>query len=103
MILDVQCQQENPNPQVHQSSGKLINPYFLLRNGETSGWDFPVSTEHQCWILFVLFWDRSKYIVKPVLSGHSKIDKTKTLMTNDSLMKVESIAECSTWTILQYF
>ena len=28
--------------------------------------------------------------VKPVLSGHSKIDKTKILMTNGSLMKVES-------------
>ena len=33
--------------------------------------------------------------VKPVLSGHSKIDKTKILMTKGSLMKVESIAECS--------
>ena len=33
--------------------------------------------------------------VKPVLSGHSKIDKTKVLKTNGSLMKVESIAECS--------
>ena len=33
--------------------------------------------------------------VKPVLSGHSKIDKTKVLMENGSLMKVESIAECS--------
>ena len=33
--------------------------------------------------------------VKPVLSGHSKIDKTKILKTNGSLMKVESIAECS--------
>ena len=41
--------------------------------------------------------------VKPVLSGHSKIDKTKVLMTNGSLMKVESIAECSPWSILQYF
>ena len=30
--------------------------------------------------------------VKPVLSGHSKIDKTKILTTNGSLMKVESIA-----------
>ena len=29
-------------------------------------------------------------------------DKTKNLMTNGSLMKVESIAECL-WTILQYF
>ena len=35
------------------------------------------------------------YTVKPVLSGHSKIDKTKVLKTNGSLMKVESIAECS--------
>ena len=34
-------------------------------------------------------------IVKPVLSGHSKIDKTKVLKTNGSSMKVESIAECS--------
>ena len=42
-------------------------------------------------------------IVKPVLSGHSKIDKTKILMTNDSLMKVESIEECSSLSILQYF
>ena len=33
--------------------------------------------------------------VKPVRNGHSKIDKTKILMTNSSLMKVESIAECS--------
>ena len=33
--------------------------------------------------------------VNPVLSGHSKIDKTKVLKTNGSLMKVESIGECS--------
>ena len=33
--------------------------------------------------------------VKPVLSGHSKIDKTNVLMTNSSLMKDKSIAECS--------
>ena len=32
--------------------------------------------------------------VKPVWNGHSKIDKTKILMTHGSLMKVESIAEC---------
>ena len=41
--------------------------------------------------------------VKPVLSGHSNIDKTKVLTTNGSLMKVESFAECSHWSILQYF
>ena len=34
--------------------------------------------------------------VKPVLSGHSKIDKIKILMTNCSSMKVESIVECLT-------
>ena len=33
--------------------------------------------------------------VKPVLSGQSKIDKTRVLNTNGSLMKVESIADCS--------
>ena len=32
-----------------------------------------------------------------------KIDKTKVLMDNYSLMKVESIAECSKESILQYF
>ena len=36
-------------------------------------------------------------------NGHLKIDKTKVLMTNGSLMKVESIADCSPWSILQYF
>ena len=34
-------------------------------------------------------------IVKPIFSVHSKLDKTKVLKTNGSLMKVESIAECS--------
>ena len=37
----------------------------------------------------------SCHTVKPVLSGHSKMDKTKVLKTNGSLMKVESKAECS--------
>ena len=41
--------------------------------------------------------------VKPALSSHSKKDKTKILITNGSLMKVERIAECSPWSILQYF
>ena len=38
---------------------------------------------------------------KPAFSGHSKIDKTKILMTNGSLMKVESIAECSPLTCIK--
>ena len=40
----------------------------------------------------------SKVCVKRQL----KIDKTMVLMTTESLMKVESIAECSPWSILQY-
>ena len=31
------------------------------------------------------------------------MDKTKILMTNGSLMKVKSIAECSPWSILRCF
>ena len=39
---------------------------------------------------------------KTCVNGHSKIDKLKILMTNGSLMKVESITECSSsWSILQ--
>ena len=37
----------------------------------------------------------SYYTVKPVLSGHSKIGKTKVLKTDGSLMQVKSISECS--------
>ena len=40
---------------------------------------------------------------KTCLKRPLKIDKTKVLMTNDSLKKVEGIAECSLWSILQYF
>ena len=36
-------------------------------------------------------------------NGHLKIDKTIVLIENDSLMEVGSIAECSPWSILQYF
>ena len=34
------------------------------------------------------------------LSGHLKIDKTKVLIKQGSLSKVEIIAECSLWSIL---
>ena len=40
---------------------------------------------------------------KTCVKCHSKIDKTHILMANGSLMKVKSIAECSPWSILQYF
>ena len=40
---------------------------------------------------------------KTCLKRPLKIDKTKVLVENNSLMEVESIAECSTRSILQYF
>ena len=43
------------------------------------------------------------YTVKDVLRRHFKIDITKVLMGNGSLMKVKRIAECSPRSILQYF
>ena len=49
------------------------------------------SAVHVIWFGEVL----EKSTVKPVVSSHSKIDKTKVSKTNGSLMKVESIAKCS--------
>ena len=40
---------------------------------------------------------------KTCLKQPLKKDKTKILITNGSLLKVERIAECSPWSILQYF
>ena len=40
---------------------------------------------------------------KTCVKRPQKIDKTKILMTNGSLMKVGSIAECSPWSILNTF
>ena len=49
-----------------------------------------------CPLMFTVNLERVSKIrtVNPVISGHSIIDKTKILMANGSLMKVESIAEC---------
>ena len=43
------------------------------------------------------------HTVKPVLSGHSKEHQKLVFNTNYRLMQVESIAECSNPSILQYF
>ena len=43
------------------------------------------------------------FTVKPVLSDYSKLDKTIVLKTNGSLMKGESIAECSLRAICNNF
>ena len=52
------------------------------------------------WLFFGIQYNLST--VKPVLSGHSKIDKTNVLKPCGTLMQVKSIAECSPWSILQY-
>ena len=68
------------------------------RNRQSGGW-LPVLILRETFYICICL----NNTVKPVLSGHSKIGKTKVLKTNGSLMKVESIAECSPWSILQYF
>ena len=49
-----------------------------------------------CIMLKSYFLTHPAYTVKPALSGHSKVDKTKVLKTNGNLMKVS-------WSIFQYF
>ena len=64
--------------------------FKILKDWLQYFWSRPCILELYTW---------TKYLkintVKPVLSGHLKIDKTMVLKTNGSLMKVESIAECS--------
>ena len=48
-----------------------------------------------CGCLWIFFTPAYHHTVKPVLSSLSKIDMIKALKTHGSLMKVESIAECS--------
>ena len=45
----------------------------------------------------------SSYSESTILKQPLKKDKTKILISNGSLMKVKRIAECSPWSILQYF
>ena len=56
-----------------------------------------VGSKWQYWQCQRSEWADSSIVntVKPVLSGHWKVDKSKVLMTNGSLMKVENIAEHS--------
>ena len=58
----------------------------------------PFSTKTN--ILSILKWPHKTEFTEQ-LNDHSKIDKRKVLMTTGSLMNVESIAECSLWSILQ--
>ena len=66
-----------------------------------SSWNFVLSwVEHEKSFItsgpeYIPKYHELAHTVKPVLSGHPKIDKTKVLETNGILMKVESIAECS--------
>ena len=46
---------------------------------------------------------QEKGLVKPVLSSHSKRIPKLVFKTNFHLLQVKSIAECSPWSILQYF
>ena len=74
---------------------------ILTLDDDCGGWCYWSRAFLWPWLSYILCFLRNT--VKTVLSDHSKIDKTKILMTNFSLMKVKSIAECSNGSILQYF
>ena len=71
-------------------------PMFLIRNKIRSDQCLYLSLigMHNVYTCYMQIFS-VQATVKPVLSGHSKKDKTKVLKTNGSLMKVERIAECS--------
>ena len=54
-------------------------------------------------ILHVYYCRVCVLVSKTCVKRPLKIDETNILMTHGSLMKVQSIAECSPWSILQYF
>ena len=47
--------------------------------------------------------NKNKNTVKPVYKGHSQKQQKFVFKPNYRLMQVKSIAECSPWSILQYF
>ena len=63
-----------------QKTKNLTNPVFLLFSRRVAN---------------ILREITMQSTVKPVLSRHSKIDKTKVLKTNVSIMNVVSISECA--------
>ena len=73
--------------------------------GGGGGWSLFCNAVLSVLSSFAIISPRKKELVtaKLVLNGHSKIDKTKILMITGSLIKAESIAECSPWSNLQYF
>ena len=60
-------------------------------------------TLNACLVALWFIWGSGQVLqMKPLVKQPLKIDKTRILMKNGSLMKVESIAECSPQSILQY-
>ena len=59
--------------------------------------DVSVDAVLYCFLYLYLQYSKT-FLLQPL-----KIEERKILITNSSLMKVESIAECSPWSILQYF
>ena len=78
--------------QVNQKSDYEKNDFFSTRNSLRSCTCISLTCPKSSSVVFT---------VKPVLSSHSKIDKTRILMTNGSLMKVKN--EGPKGSILQYF
>ena len=79
------------------TSRVVITKISVIRNSLTILTTGPVTdhTSEVWWKSGQSLSQMDKTTVRPVVSGHSKIDKTKVLKTNGSLMKVKCIAECS--------
>ena len=94
----MQCYFSDANPSIRHKI-QLINENLVQINSKRNE-ERKVFNNVFCGYSFKIY---NVFTIKPVLNGHPKIDKTKLLMTNGSFMKVESIAECSPCSILQYF
>ena len=98
---------KNVNLHIHSiRKVKLINRKFGITNMDHKLLILFPAIQDQCCLL-LYFWVAHianninhpiLFTVKPVLSGHLNIDKTKVLMENGSLMEVKSLQS-----ILQYF
>ena len=87
-----------------QSYLSLNTEHLQSKQTPVAAWLFYALTEEgKCNILYTLDYAKYEHYSKTCLKWPPKIDKTKILMTNGNLMKVKNIAECSPWSILQYF
>ena len=89
------------NPFIRNKDNSKLMPINRMNYYIRIKWNnVPLLLQHDIGWIKLMYVSCYADTVKLVLSDHSKIDITKILMVNGSLQKVESIAECSPWSIL---